>query len=254
MDNIRKLLEEQKFIEAEIGLREFIAKNRKDGQAIYYLAQCLFSQDRFEEAANYFIILGELIQNEPEICYMTGRAFLNTGNYKETIKYIKKAIEKGLSGNNLLKARHLLALSYCGSKRFNSAEKVVRDGIKKVPDYYSYYDLLGRILISRMDYKRARETYNKIIELKLEPQEDTLFHIAFTYIIENKIDIAIDKLEKLLKRDKNHLKAHYTLAALYFHSDNIEKAIEYWKKCIEIDPERLGKKALENILLCNQEE
>jgi len=249
MDNVKKILEENKFNEAEVILREFTAKNPHDGQAVYYLAYCLFSQDKFEEAGNYFMMLGELIPDEPEIHYMTGRAFFSMSNHREAIKYFKKALKTGLSGNNLLKARHLLALSYCGSKRFNSAEKVVRYGISKAHDYYPYYDLLGRILISRMDYRRARDIYNKMIEVKSGRPEDVLFHIAFTYIIENKINIAINKLEEILTEWKNHLKSHYTLAALYFHSDNMEKAVAHWKRCVELDPEKLGRKALVNIML-----
>ena len=249
MDNVKKLLEEKQFNEAEVILREFTDKNPHDGQAVYYLAYCLFSQDKFEESVKYFMMLGELIPDEPEIHFMTGRSFFNRNNYREAIKYFRKAMDRGLSENNLLKAGHLLALSYCGSKQFNSAEKVVRHGISKAHDYYPYYDLLGRILISRMDYKRARETYNKIIELKSGPQEDALFHIAFTYIIENKINIAINKLEEILTEWKDHLKSHYTLAALYFHSDNMEKAVAHWKKCVELAPEKLGRKALVNIML-----
>jgi len=249
MDNIKKLLENRQFEEAEVILREYTDKNPYDGQALYYLAYCLFSQDNFYEAVRYFMMLGEIIPGEPEVYFMTGRSFFNMNNYREAIKYFRIAMDKGLSGNNLLNAGHLLALAYCGSKRFNSAEKVVRLVISKSPDYYPCHDLLGRILISRMDYRRARETYNKILELKSGPRVDALFHIAFTFIIENKIDIAINKLEEILSEWKDHLKSHYTLAALYFHSDNMEKASEHWRKCVELDPNNLGRKALVNIML-----
>ena len=249
MDNVKKLLENRQFEAAEAILREFTDKNPYDGQALYYMAYCLFSQDKFDESARYFIMLGDLVPDEPEVHFMTGRCFFNRNNYREAIKYFRKAIDKGLSGNNLLKSGHLLALAYCGSKRFNSAEKIVRRTISKSPDYYPCHDLLGRILISRMDYKRAREIYNKILALKSAPEEDALFHIAFTYIIENKIHVAINKLEEILSKWKDHLKTHYTLAALYFHSENMEKAAKHWRKCVELDPDNLGRKAIVNIML-----
>ncbi len=249
MKHIKQLLEDGQFEAAEVMLREYTDKNPYDGQALYYLAYCLFSQDNFGEAVRYFMMLGELIPDEPEVHFMTGKCFFNRNNYREAIKYFREAIDKGLSGNNLLKAGHLLALAYCGSKRFNSAEKTVRRIISKSPDYYPCHDLLGRILISRMDYKRAREIYNKILVMKSGPREDALFHIAFTYIIENKINTAINKLEEILTEWKDHLKTHYTLAALYFHSDNIKKASEHWRKCVELDPNNLGRKALVNIMI-----
>jgi len=206
------------------------------------LGKIHFSRGEFEKALRNYFNLIIIKPYDPLIYYMTGRCFLNLSNYKEAVKYIKGSIEKGLDNSFLLKARHLLALAYCGNKKFNSAEKVMREAIKKNLDYYSYYDLLGRILLSRMDYRRAREVFNKILTRRLKPEEEAMFNIAFTYILENKVDTAIHKLESILIKWENHLKTHYTLGTLYFYINNKEKAREHWKVCAIIDPGGFGEK------------
>ena len=137
----------------------------KKGASYYDIYECLgkihFENGEFEKAIkNYKNLIG-INPEEPYFYYISGRCFLNLGNFKEAVKFIKKSFALGLSGNEFTKGRYLLALSYCGARRFNSAEKVIRKAIKEEPEYYDYYALLGRILLSRIDYRRARKIFEK---------------------------------------------------------------------------------------------
>jgi len=207
------------------------------------LGEIFFELGEYEKATGYFKSLLMLKPEDPLLLYMIGRCHLNGGNYKEAVKFITESIKAGLTGPELNKGRYILALAHCGNKRFNSAEKIIRQALKEEPSYYDYYSLLGRILISRIDYRRGRKIFKKALELKIGPEDEVLFYIAFTFILENRLPVAIEKLENLLNKWQNNVKAHYTLAHLFYNAGEADKAKYHWQRCMEIAPVKLKKKA-----------
>jgi len=94
---------------------------------------------------------------------------------------------------------------------------------------------------------------NKRLEALLkfiaQDPEDTFtrYAIALEYISLKEYDEAIKFLESVIERDENYIAAYQQLGHIYAITDRKEKAIETYKKAIEICNIKGDKHAADNI-------
>jgi len=97
--------------------------------------------------------------------------------------------------------------------------------------------MAGKIFARQQNYEKAREFYQKSVELD-DQNVSTLYNYAVVLInIGEKSDEAIVILEKLLSLDDAHADAYYRLGMLYVSQGDTERAKELLQEFLELDPE-----------------
>lgn len=152
--------------------------------------------------------------------------------------------------------------------KLDEAEKIYKEILSKEPDNAQVYNLLGILNLSKNNLNEAEkfitkaltikkeayfyESLAKVYELKKEYKNEieilekackegycgfeTYFMLGLAY----KNNIEYEKAEKAylcaIKLNPKSEKACYNLASLYLFLNNPQKAIEYFTKCLEINP------------------
>lgn len=132
-------------------------------------------------------------------------------------------------------ALNLLGLIKLTTNNTEEAESLILKALEIKKDAY-FYENLARVYEAKKDYKSEI----KILEEACKNVEGG-FEIYFLLGLAYKNNIEYEKSEnaylKALKISPTSEKACYNLASLYLFLNKPEKAIEYFQKCHEINPE-----------------
>jgi len=155
------------------------------------------------------------------------------------------------------------ATDYCNNHRFDKAEPILKDIIKRCPLHSDSFRILGQIEMGRENYDKAIDYvlsalvidptnvwslvlmgnlyankgnleisdtyYNKVLEY--HPDDImALNNIGGNYIRYKKYDDAIKMFKQVLSKDDSYLNSYYGLAMCYYDQNRYEDAIEV---CIE---------------------
>lgn len=130
----------------------------------------------------------------------------------------------------------LLADAYMRSNLFNKAVTVYKQLVKDHPDRIDYYNEWANTLLYMGKNTEAIDVYNKI-EDRVGVMEEISFQKERIYIKLNKIEKAVEELEKLIKTYPNEPKYYGMLAELYQANGLNEKALETYQLLLEMDPD-----------------
>lgn len=110
--------------------------------------------------------------------------------------------------------------------------------IKLKPDYWEAYYHLGLTYVEIGRLEDAEENIKKALELQQLKSGKSDLHdeLGNVYLMQGKYSDAINEYEKAVNLDKNNVEAIYDIAMAYEKVGNKEKAVESYKKFIEISP------------------
>jgi tetratricopeptide (TPR) repeat protein len=129
------------------------------------------------------------------------------------------------------------------AKKYEEAEKLLKEKIKKYKDKDELYIALGIILEDEGKIKEAEESFKKGLSVSRE-EERFYLQRALEYKKLGKFDKAKKDIMEVLKKNKNNSNALYILATIYEEENNIIDAIKTYKII-----EDLGDKADPQILV-----
>ena len=129
------------------------------------------------------------------------------------------------------------ATKYFFQKKFEMAEVLFQEVIKKDPENALAYSYLGDIFLKKQQYDGALNLYLKAIDIKPDIAEN-YFRLGQIYYYKKNPDLALENFNKTLIKD-DKLKVtfyHIGLTYLMLMRDK-EKTIEFWEKYIRLVPE-----------------
>lgn len=145
-------------------------------------------------------------------------------NYKASLKTHKDLKEVYLN----------LANSYIATRDLANAEKILKQGIKKFPQFADNYQMMGVIYKNKKKYKTAINYYNKALERG--PDSDAILNdIGEIYLREENYNEAFANFSKALSINPNNFNAHINLGIAYYKKGNYKKAIEEFEKTKSMD-------------------
>jgi len=120
----------------------------------------------------------------------------------------------------------------------------VREITKKIENPKTADDFFLKAYLAEIDGDKdeAIKHYNKTIELKADYAR-AYYYAGIIYIGKKNLDTAIDYFKKFLELKPsypNNVEASITLAFLYFFKYDYKNADEYFKKVIEYSPDKAG--------------
>lgn len=145
------------------------------------------------------------------------------------------------------------AVQYIENNDTNSFENILSNNKDKLDDDDRFYLILGEMFLSKKDYNKAIEYYNKsqsiakeIENKESDPKKKTIAklkeifikeRLAISYLSIKEQDKSINIYQELLKDPNSENKAnyYYNLACAYSIKNNKEKAIFYLSEAIKLD-------------------
>jgi len=103
------------------------------------------------------------------------------------------------------------------------------------------------------DYKNAEIEYNKVLEKKNTYEAN--FNKANTQLQQKKIDDAVKTYQISINKTKNNIqksKAHYNIGNALMEKQNYEKAVDYYKNAIKLNP--TDTQAKENFVIAKKKQ
>ncbi|MGE0269466.1 MAG: tetratricopeptide repeat protein [Candidatus Omnitrophota bacterium] len=184
----------------EFVLTEHLKKYPNDTEALILLGQAYYERKKYDESLAVFVRLCELKPKDGHALYQLGYLYMETGQKDQAVKTIQKSLK--YSPNNPDALNTLGYLYIDASVNLAEATEMVQKAIRLRPGNGAYYDSLGWAY-----YKQGRE------------------------------DLALANLQKADRLYKDPAISDH-LGDVYRSMNNPEKAMEYWAKSLELDPDQ----------------
>ncbi|HOO73244.1 MAG TPA: tetratricopeptide repeat protein [Spirochaetota bacterium] len=129
------------------------------------------------------------------------------------------------------------AEKYFFQKKFEMAELLLQEELKKNPENYTAYSYLGDIFLRKERYDGALSLYQKALDL--EPRNaENYFRIGQIYYYKKLGNLSIENYQKALDLDKSLKFAYYHIGLSYLMLER-DKAntIKNWEDYIALAPE-----------------
>jgi len=207
-------------------------------------------------------------KNQARVTRTLGEAYLQQGNYTESLKEFLKA-EKLYSNDHLL--HNDLGLAYMAKQHYDKAEFHFKKAISIRPEYAPAKNNLGTVYMAKQEWDAAIEQfktvagdllygtphfplanmgiayYNKqdyinaekyyLEALELEPNfVIALRNLGITYIAMNKLPQAVATLEKAVKHAPESANTYLDLGNAYHMSGDTQMALLAYQKVISLSP------------------
>ena len=210
-------LEESKKIEFEFyfieGLKQMMIGSTAD--AIQYFNNCL-----------------QINPKSAAVMYELAKIHVMNGDYSSARLMLINA--KSISPDNKW-YNQLLAQLYQNNKEYNEASKIYTELISQNPENPENYYFKAINLTSAEKYDEAIKTYNQI-EAKFGFNEQINVARQQLYRASGKKKEAYAEIEKLIKQSPSTTEYYGIMADMYKLDGDEEKALEYYNKILEIDP------------------
>jgi tetratricopeptide (TPR) repeat protein len=187
-----------------------------------------------DKAEELLTDLHERYPSSSEISYYLGELNLERGNFKVALSYYKQV------GSDYAKYDQMVsrvAFAYREQGKLVDAEDYLLDSVKKRQDIVAFYPLLAAIY----------EDENKLPEAKLVLErgeklfpndENILYYLGFTLDRMGDKDLALDKMEKLLKLNPDNSNAlNFVGYTLVERGSDMDKARTYLEHAISLKPD-----------------
>lgn len=195
-------------------------------------ANCIASLEKFEEALPVYLKAYELEPENANLNYNYGYCYFELKQWENAIKYLKiyEEIDNRNEGN-FNDAMFYLGTSYQHLNKFDEALEYFDKAIEAEP-FYSYFYNKAEVLLDQNNFPEALKTVNAGLELF--PDTAELYHKRYNvYKKMNQIENANLDLKKAYAMQPNNSDYLIDMGVFYKSENNIENAIECYKKCIE---------------------
>jgi len=121
------------------------------------------------------------------------------------------------------------------SGKLNIAEKKITEIIKKIPNNYFLYNLLGAILLGQKRLDEAIISFKKSIKI-LPNYADAYNNLGGIFAQKKNYTEAIDYFKKAIQINPNYSQAYYNAGKALFEIQEYNGAINNYKHAIKINP------------------
>ncbi|MFH1454538.1 MAG: tetratricopeptide repeat protein [Armatimonadota bacterium] len=171
----------------------------------------------------------------------------NTKNYDLSIKICTQLLDEKYNDPRVLV---IMGMDYKEKKDFKSAVKYLTEADKLDPQNYNVHYNLGLIYLELGEKEKAKEAFDKAIELKPEKKEEiekttnltaktdedfnALLKKAKKFISENKTTEALECLKQCITLDSKNYEVYLLLGKISVQNGNYSLGITYLERSLEL--------------------
>lgn len=210
---------------------ELSAAGGSDVQVHFSLGILLASQKQYKEAALELQKADALKPGTFEILFNLGQVFLRDGQYARADLSLNRALALKPDSVDTM---YLLARAYHGESRPLDALDLLIRAHKAAPDNVDVILLMAQLSMSQSYFEDAIPLLES--GLKVAPQRpDLLAALGEGYFMAGKVDKAIEEFKKLLEIDRS-ARSFSFLGLCYRNLGRFDEAKQYFEQGLKIDP------------------
>ncbi|MCK5542707.1 MAG: tetratricopeptide repeat protein [Desulfobacterales bacterium] len=210
-------------------------KDKRVAEAVYQEGKAYFAQKRYSIALGKFLEAEKTIPGDRFLQYDLGFTYYLKEKYDFAEIHFKKALELK---SDFIPAMNAIGVVYLEQKHWDKAIERFENCLNSLLYATPHYALtnLGWAYIGKKNYKLAKDNF--LQALKKAPNYSRALHGFVTVSLETNCEhIALEKLNKALKKSPDSMIIHYDFARIYEKLGQYSKAKEHWKKVINFAPE-----------------
>ena len=162
-----------------------------------------------------------------------GSIYLDKGNFTESIKYTRRAVETNPTDAN---THYQLARALEKTNNLAEAQVEYTKSLEAENNYYFANIALGNLYKQQGKLDDALSEYKKA--LAVEPNNpEALFNLAGIYVHKKEYPAAISEYNKLLNIKPNQGIIYYNLGFIEEQTGNLNRAILHYKTATELEPQ-----------------
>ncbi len=210
-----------------------LKKNKKNFAAFFYTASVYEIRNKLDKAADYYRRAAELKQDNADVDFSLGRIYMKKELYDKAEIHFVKAV-KNDPDNPMM--RITLAVFYEAGKKWDKAVEQYKAIAALDPGSVNALIKIGEIHSRNGKYAEAETVFNEALER--EPENFSAIAALAGIYEKQKAWVKLkDVLLKIhiLKDDYPEVEMYLGLA--YLNLDDKEKAEEYFKRAVNINPE-----------------
>ena len=201
------------------------------------LGKILQSEKDFNGARDYLLEAAAIDPSDAEPLFLTGQLYLESGQYAFALKQFEKVID--------VNKKYPLAHYYAGQallemKQSDRALEMAMAERKLNPDISESYTLAAESYYQQKQYFLCTQEYQQAIAKGLDTS-DTYIKLARCQRLSGQLDAALSMLSQASQREDGNPNIYKELGALYHMMGDYIKAIESYKRYLQLDPQAKDK-------------
>ena len=193
----------------------------------------LHKQGKINEALEIYLELQKEDNNNSQLLFQIGNAYLQKGSVELSISFYRKVSEIDKDHfNNLNNLGGALATI----SKYAEAIDVFKKTLNIKPDYSDAYSNIGNCYLYIKDHKNSIENFKKAIDLKKE-NSFAFNGLGSVYKELDDNDNAIINYKEAVKIKPDYFIAYYNLGTTLSTIRNFEEAKEAFEKVLELKPD-----------------
>ena len=164
--------------------------------------------------------------------------YFQNGEFDKAVMYYEKLYDESPSDVNY---GYLLS-SYIELEDFKSAEKLIKQQLKRTNDDSRYLVDLGQLYIKQGDQDKGQKEFENAID-DLGPHQREVISLASAFIRKGLYDQAMETYERGKKLLKDAYPFHYEMANLYGMMGEFEEMVDQYLTLLEFSQALLANRA-----------
>ena len=190
-------------------------------------------ENKLKAAEDLYNKVLEIDPNNTKALNNLGALYVTLGDTeKAKIQYEKAIIVSPLYAE----AHNNLGAIFSRSQDFQKAIKYFKKAIEIKPEYYNAHINLGIVFTNLKENQNAESCFEKAIE---SDQNNPFGYFCLANVIKEKdgqLEKAIKFFEKAIEINPKYIEAEVNLGALFYNTGDHEKAKNHYEKAIQINP------------------
>jgi tetratricopeptide (TPR) repeat protein len=208
--------------------QELFRKIIQDKKLLRQIAEFYFDKTHYESAIELFLYLEKTEKDKAEIFEKIAYAYQNKGNYQKALDFYHKAELYDTNKNWILKK---IALCYRKLKNNEKALEYYLELLRSDNENLYLCAQIGHCYLDLQDFPSALKYYFKV-EYLSPGNLKVLRPIAYCYFREENYAAARKSYLKFISKEGNSFD-YIHIGHIELLDNNMEKALEYYKKAIE---------------------
>jgi tetratricopeptide (TPR) repeat protein len=227
--------DQRRLDEAERLARDLLSRHPQHAGAQHLLGVALLLQKRPREAVGPLAQAARDTVN-PVIETHYALALRDVGRKDEAINWLRRATSRKPV---FAAAFHELGLIFCGMRRYDDAEAVLKQGIELAPGVAELSVELGGVYICRAEPTNAKAAFTRA--LALVPNHVRALHGCGTALLfEGEFERAAEQFHQVLARTPEHLRARLDLAHCLLELGHFEAGVAELRVIVRTAPQHYG--------------
>ena len=215
----------------------FRVKETKRRDAFVIIMVCLFCALTIQRNFLWkdpLLLMEDTVRKSPNKArpnQVLGMLYRRAGKLEQAEYYLKKALS---IKPNYPEAYNNLGLVYFQKQGFEKARKHFKKAILHKPHFISPYVNLATLALSEKDYSRAEEILNE--SLAFGEKEETYLCFGNIFLAKKEYDKARESFQKAMELNPQSWEAYYSLGNVWFYQKEYQKAILFYEKAKRFNP------------------